>query len=76
MLHRPPHSPSRVELKAARGQRYRQRLRAGEICPRVVIGRDVLGLLVQLGYLLERDAADLEKIGDAASMALRSAVTR
>jgi hypothetical protein len=36
----------------------------------------VLGLLLQLGYLLERDAADLAKIGDAAAQALRSAVTR
>ena len=66
----------RRAARAERDRRYRSRLRAGEVCPRVVIGRDVLGLLLQLGYLVERDAADLEKIGEAAAKALLSAVTR
>ena len=66
----------RADLKAARGRRYRARLREGKVVPRVEIDEPTLGLLLELGYLLERDAADLEKIGEAASMALRSAVTR
>jgi hypothetical protein len=70
------HHRRRAEQRRARDRRYRQRLLEGKVVPRVEIGRDVLGLLVQLGYLLERDAADLAKIGEAAAMALRSAVTR
>jgi hypothetical protein len=75
MLERSTHSRRRVG-RAGRDRRYRQRLLEGKVCPRVEIGPDVLGLLLQLGYLLERDAADLEKIGEAAAQALRSAVTR
>jgi hypothetical protein len=66
----------RQDARRARSRRHRERLRRGEVCPRVVIGRDVLGLLLQLGYLLERDAANLEKIGEAAARALCSAVTK
>jgi hypothetical protein len=75
MLQR-PHSPSRAELKAARDQRHRQRLRAGKAVVALEIDGDVLGLLVRLGYLLERDASDREKIGEAAARALRSATAR
>jgi hypothetical protein len=70
MLER-PHSRHR-QLKRLRDRRYRQRLLEGKVVPRVEIGREVLGLLLELGYLLERDAADLEKIGEAAARALRS----
>jgi hypothetical protein len=56
MLQR-PHSPSRAELRRLRDRRHRERLRTGKACILLEIDGDVLGLLVRLGYLLERDAS-------------------
>ena len=76
MLERPHSRHRQAEQRRARDARYRLRLREGKVMPRVEIDEPTLGLLLELGYLLERDAADLAKIGEAAAQALRSAITK
>jgi hypothetical protein len=54
----------------ARDARHRARLRACRIVVPVELGAEELELLLRLGYLTERDAADRAAIGRAAAHAL------
>jgi hypothetical protein len=74
MLERPPLPRwSSVTRRRARHARYRQRLKASVIVAPVEIGEDVVGMLVRLKWITERDAADRGKVGDAVARMLRDA---
>ena len=74
MLERPPHSPNRraAALKAARGRRYRQRVRACSACYTVEIGGEVLDLLVRLHWIGEEQLVDKRAVEAALGEMLRA----
>jgi hypothetical protein len=70
MLER-PHSSShgttnrQAEQRRLRDRRHRERVRACKVCVSVEVGEELLGLILRLGWLHERDAANRVAIGRA-----------
>ena len=64
MLDRPS-PPSRRAAARARHKAWRARARRGEAVAPVVVGFDVLHLLIDLGWLGERESADRAEVGRA-----------
>jgi hypothetical protein len=68
MLERPQPSETR---RRARHARHRRCLKAGIVVAPVEIDGAVLDMLIRLRWLVERDAADRGKIGEAVARMLR-----
>jgi hypothetical protein len=70
---KPTGRKSTASPAAARTQRYRQRVRAHKVVVGVEIDEQLLGLLIRLHWLQERDAADRAAIAAALARMLADA---
>ena len=59
-----------VRRATERQRRHRARQRRGEIIVPVAVTNDLIGALIDLGWLLECESEDRRQIGEAASRAL------
>jgi hypothetical protein len=74
MLERP--RPSPPSAAARRQRRHRALARAGRIVVGVAVGAAVVDFLIRTNWLVERDAADRQQIGNAIARLLEDSARR
>jgi hypothetical protein len=77
----PPATPGAAESSAperpatARTRRYRERLRAGAVMVPIAVTPEILGLLIDTGWLSESESEDRRQIAAALGAMLADAAT-